>query len=306
MAKQRTLRKTVKLEGVGLHTGRTIRLRLRPARPGTGIRFRRVDLDPVVEIPALSRFVVDTRLATVLGRDGVEISTVEHCLAALAGLGVDNALVDVDGPEAPILDGSARPFAAAIGRAGLAVQAAPRRVLRVRKPIRVRDGDRYVILRPGQGLVLSYSIDFDGRFPGDQHYVLQVTPEAFRRELAPARTFGFLHEVEYLRSVGKARGGSLENAVVLDGDRVLNPEGLRMPDEFVRHKMLDAVGDLLLAGAPIEGHLVVHKGGHALHDTLVKALLSRPDAYEVVEAEPVRPALRPRPRPVAVPLAAHA
>ncbi len=306
MAKQRTLRKTVTLEGVGLHTGRAIRLRLRPARPGTGIRLRRVDLDPVVEIPALSRFVVDTRLATVLGRDGVEISTVEHCLAALAGLGVDNALVDVDGPEAPILDGSARPFAEAIARVGLAVQAAPRRVLRVRKPIRVRDGDKYVILRPGRGLVLSYSIDFDGRFPGDQHYLLAVTPDAFRDELAPARTFGFLHEVEYLRSVGKARGGSLENAVVLDGDRVLNPEGLRMPDEFVRHKMLDAVGDLLLAGAPIEGHLVVHKGGHALHDALVKALLSRPDAYEVVEAEPVRPEVRPHPRPVAVPLVAHA
>jgi UDP-3-O-[3-hydroxymyristoyl] N-acetylglucosamine deacetylase len=263
-------------------------------------------LTPAVEIPARSEFVVETTLATVLGKDGVQVSTVEHCLAALAGLGVDNAVVEVDGPELPILDGSASPYVQALLAVGLRSQGARRRVIRVEKPLRVANGDKFCILRPAHGFQVTYSIDFEGRYPGAQHFYLDLAPRTFAAELAEARTFGFLQEVTYLRSVGKARGGSLENAVVLDEGKVLNPEGLRMADEMVRHKMLDAVGDLALAGLPIQGHLIVHKGGHALHDSLVKALLSRPDAWTVadVDEQPV-PALR-RPRVSTPMIPAHA
>ena len=296
MSYQKTIRTAISLTGVALHSGELVSLRLLPASVDSGIRFRRVDLDPVVEIPARVAQVTETTLATVLGRDGVEVSTVEHCLAALHGLGVDNAVVEVDGPELPILDGSALPYVEAILEAGWECLGGVRQHLRVTKPIRVADGDKYVVLRPHRGYRVSYSIEFEGRFPGEQHYYLDVTPESFAMELALARTFGFLEDVEYLRSVGKARGGSLENAVVLDGDGVLNPEGLRTADEMVRHKILDAVGDLALAGYPIEGHLIVHKGGHALHTELVQALLARPDAWELVdEAAPV--VERPAPAP---------
>lgn len=286
MNNQKTLRKAISLSGVALHSGESVTLRLLPAPLDAGICFRRVDLYPVVEIPAHVSRVTETTLATVLGRDGVEVSTVEHCLAALHGLGVDNAVVEVDGPELPILDGSALPYVEAILAAGWTGLQGVRRRLRVTKPIRVADGDKYVVLKPHRGFRITYSIEFADRYPGDQHYHLDVTPESFALELAMARTFGFLEEVEFLRSVGKARGGSLENAVVLDGQGVLNPEGLRTSDEMVRHKMLDAVGDLALAGYAIEGHLIVHKGGHALHAALVQALLARPDAWELVEEAP--------------------
>lgn len=306
MVQQKTLRSPLALKGVGLHTGEEIRVRILPADPDTGIRFRRIDVVPAVEIPAASRWVVDTSLATVLGRDGAQISTVEHCLAALAGLGIDNALVEVDGPELPILDGSALAYVEAVLEAGWKRQKRPRRALRVEKPVRVEQGDKFCILRPAPEFQVTYSIDFDGRFPGVQHYFLSVDPATFAAELSPARTFGFLSDVEYLRSMGKARGGGLDNAVVLHEGRVLNPEGLRMPDELVRHKMLDAIGDLALAELPILGHLIVHRGGHALHDALVKALLARPDAWSVatIEDAPVRGACAPRPRCPLVP--AHA
>lgn len=306
MNQQKTLRSPLALTGVGLHTGNEIRVRILPADPDTGLRFRRVDADPVVEIPAASRWVVDTSLATVLGRDGVQLSTVEHCLAALGGLGIDNAVVEVDGPELPILDGSALPYVEALLEAGWRRQKRPRRALRVDKPVRVEQGDKFCIVRPAADFRVTYSIDFDGRFPGVHHYFLSVDPATFAAELSPARTFGFLADVEYLRSMGKARGGSLDNAVVLHEGQVLNPEGLRMPDELVRHKMLDAVGDLALLGRPILGHLIVHRGGHALHDALVKALLARPDAWTVVPLdEPaVRGARAPLPRCPLVP--AHA
>ncbi len=302
---QQTLREPVVLEGPGLHTGRPIRVRIAPAPAGHGVRFVRVDRSPAVEIPALSRFVVDTQLATVLGVPGARISTVEHCLAALAGLGVTNARVEVDGPELPILDGSALPYVEAFQRAGLRRQGRLREVLRVRKPLRVSDGDKYCILRPGRAFRITYTIDFGGRFPGPQHFFLDLTPEAFCSELAAARTFGFLEEVEFLRRNGKALGGSMDNAIVLHEGRVLNPDGLRMPDELVRHKILDAVGDLALVGWPVQGHLIVHKGGHGLHDLLVKLLLSRPDAW-TLEGPDVRPV--PRPLPAAAPslAAAHA
>lgn len=283
MAFQHTLRLPVSLFGVGLHTGQNVQLRLLPAASDTGVRFRRTDLTPAVEIPARSEFVVETTLATVLGRHGVQVSTVEHCLAALSALGVDNCTVEVNGPELPILDGSAAAYAEAILGVGLRRQRGSRKAMRVDKPIRVESGDKFCILRPADTFRVTYTIDFDGRFPGAQHFYLDVGSRTFATELASARTFGFLAEVTYLRSVGKAQGGSLENAVVLDGDRVLNPEGLRMPDEMVRHKILDAVGDLALLGMPVLGHLIVHKGGHALHDSLAKALLARPDAWSVVD-----------------------
>ncbi|MBE0617190.1 MAG: UDP-3-O-acyl-N-acetylglucosamine deacetylase, partial [Proteobacteria bacterium] len=290
------------LSGVGLHTGQIVHLRMLPAPTDAGVCFRRIDLTPAVDIPARSHCVVETTLATVLGRNGVHVSTVEHCLAALSALGVDNCVVEVDGPELPILDGSAGAYVEALLAVGLRRQRGARRFLRVEKPLRVESGDKFCIVRPADAFRVTYTIDFDGRFPGAQHFYLDVGPRTFVAELAQARTFGFLEEVTYLRSVGKARGGSLENAVVLDGGKVLNPEGLRMSDEMVRHKILDAVGDLALVGMPLLGHLIVHKGGHGLHDALVKALLARPDAWSVVETDAVetrRPEVR---TPAAMPL----
>jgi len=303
---QNTVKAPVTLAGVGLHTGAPVQVRILPARAGSGLRFRRMDLTPTVEIPARSEFVVETTLATVLGKGGAQVSTVEHCLAALAGLGVDNAVIEVDGPELPILDGSASPYVEALLSVGLRAQGVKRRAIRIEKPLRVENGDKFCILRPASGFQVTYTIDFEGRYPGAQHFYLEVGPRTFAVELAEARTFGFLQEVTYLRSVGKARGGSLENAVVLDEGKVLNPEGLRMADEMVRHKILDAIGDLTLAGLPIQGHLIVHKGGHALHDSLVKALLSRPDAWTVVDADEQPARARRQPRVASPMIPAHA
>jgi UDP-3-O-[3-hydroxymyristoyl] N-acetylglucosamine deacetylase len=285
MPQQHTLKSPVALSGVGLHTGNPVHVRILPSPPNTGLRFVRTDLRPAVEVPAASRHVADTQLATVLRANGADVSTVEHCVATLAGLEIDNAVVEVDGPELPILDGSALPYVESIAAVGLKSQPAPRKALRVEKPLRVQDGEKFCILRPSSGFSVTYTIDFSGRLPGTQHFYLEITPNTFATELSPARTFGFLEEVEYLRSTGKARGGSLENAVVLHEGRVLNPEGLRIPNEFVRHKILDAIGDLALIGTPVLGHLIVHKGGHALHDRLVKALLGRPDAWAIVDLE---------------------
>ncbi len=293
MAFQMTLKVPVTLAGVGLHTGEAIRLSILPAPSDAGISFRRVDLSPPVDIPARAERVVDTSLATVLARDGVSVSTVEHCLAALAGLGVDNAVVEVDGPELPILDGSAGPYVRSILAVGLREQRARRQVLRVLKPVRVEVGDKFAILMPAPRLRVTYTIDFDGRIPGSQHYYLDVDADSFAAELSQARTFGFLQDVQYLRTLGKAKGGSLDNAVVIDGGKVLNPEGLRMPDEQVRHKILDAVGDLALAGRSIRGHLVAHKAGHGVHVELVKALLARTDAWVLESGEELETAPPP-------------
>lgn len=303
---QQTLRSPASLSGVGLHSGHLARVRFLPAETGSGVVFRRVDLTPVVEIPGRSEFVTATMLATVLGKDDHRISTVEHCMAALAGMGVDNAVVEVDGSEMPILDGSALPYVEAIQRAGLRQQRGRRQAMRVEKPLRVECGDKFSILRPAATLRITYSIDFDGGFPGSQHYYAEVTPESFASELAIARTFGFIEEIERLRSHGKARGASLQNAVGLREGRVLNPEGLRVPDEFVRHKILDAVGDLALSGFPVLGHLIVHKGGHALHDRLVKELLARPDAWSLVELDDGRPRFEPSHPPMFPVAPAHA
>jgi UDP-3-O-[3-hydroxymyristoyl] N-acetylglucosamine deacetylase len=294
MEYQQTLRKMVKLVGIGLHSGDKVTLKIRPGKPETGIVFRRVDLSPIVTIDALAENVSETTLATVLGDKEASISTIEHCMAALFALGVDNAIVDVDGPEAPILDGSSFEYVVAINKVGLKMQRAPRRKIVIKKPLRIEDGDKFTILRPHNGFRITYSIEFEQGFPGEQHFVMDITSENFTKKLCRARTFGFLEEVEMLRQMGKARGASMDNAVALKDGKVLNPNGLRMPNEMVRHKMLDAVGDFALAGAPISGHLIVHKGGHELHRRLVVALMEHKDAWEwetpvVVQKQNLRP-----------------
>ena len=275
---QRTLRAAIDCTGVGVHSGRTSRLTLRPAAVGTGIVFRRGDLG--VDIPARFDHVVDTRLCTVLGLPGrrdVTIGTVEHVMAALAGAGISNAIVEVDGPEVPILDGSAANFMFLIDCAGVVAQGDTERAIAVRRAVRVAHDDAFAELRPAAGhtsLTIAMSIAFDDPAIGAQSLSLRISEDSFRREIAAARTFGRAADVAALQANGLARGGSLDNAVVVDGDKVLNPGGLRMHDEFVRHKMLDAVGDLALAGAPVIGRLTGHKSGHALNNRLLRALFA--------------------------------
>ena len=292
---QCTLKAPISCVGVGLHSGRRINLTLSPAEPDTGIVLRRTDIGR--EIPARFDRVVDTRLSTVLGDErwaSVRVGTVEHLLSALSGCAIDNAIVELDGPEVPILDGSAAPFVFLIDCAGIQEQAAPRRVIEVLRPVRVTKGDAFAEFRPagraGSGLDMAMSIDFPAPAIGRQALSLQLTPDTFRRELARSRTFGMLHEVEALRAAGLALGGSLDNAVVVDGARVLNPAGLRCPDEFVRHKLADAVGDLSLAGAALRGRFVAHRSGHALNNQLLRALFADAAAWREASNEPVRAA----------------
>ncbi|HKJ23922.1 MAG TPA: UDP-3-O-acyl-N-acetylglucosamine deacetylase [Myxococcota bacterium] len=271
---QNTIAEKVSCTGVGLHSGAPVHLTLQPARAGTGIVFVRTDLATPVEIPARPEYVTDTRLATTLGRGEATVGTIEHLLAALHGLGIDNVRVELDGPEVPVMDGSAASFVFLVRVAGVFEQAAPRRTLRLHRTVEVRDGDRWARIEPGRGLRISYAVDFAHRAIGRQSIRgLTLTPESFETALCRARTFGFLRDVEALRRLGLALGGSLDNAVLLDDDAVMNRDGLRWPDEFVRHKALDLVGDLSLLGVPIEGHVRVHKGGHALHQALVGEVL---------------------------------
>lgn len=288
---QRTLQLKTSVEGIGLHSGQPARLSLCPAPVDSGVVFVRSDLPHPLEIPARSEFVVDTTLCTKLGKNGATVATVEHLLAAIAGLGLDNVRVEVDGPEIPILDGSAAPFVALIEEAGIREQKAPRKVGVVRKPLRLVDGDKELYLQPASTFSISCVIDFDHPLITDQRLSLEINRQNFAREIASARTFGFAHEVEHLRSLGLAQGGSLENAIVVDDFHILNEGGLRFADEFVRHKILDAVGDLALFGLPIIGHLVAHKTGHALNHRLVEKLLAEPGYIEEVTLSPsTRPA----------------
>ena len=299
--RQRTLKQRATLDGVGLHSGAKVRLTLAPAPADSGIVFIRSDISPRVEIAALSEHVVDTTMNTSLGKDRVRIGTVEHLLAALAGCGIDNARIEVEGPEVPILDGSAEPFVALVFEAGVHEQRATRRYLMVRRPIAVSDGDKRARLSPTRGTFsVSYTIDFQHPLISDQTYQLELSDRSFRREIASARTFGFKRDVERLHRAGLARGGSLANAVVVDDFNILNPEGLRFPDEFVRHKILDALGDLSLLGLPIIGHLHAVKSGHALNHQLVRRVLAERDAWEVVQprAEHELQALQERLLPV--------
>jgi len=284
MIRQRTLRNPVRASGIGLHSGEPVTLVLRPAPAGSGIVFRRVDLDPVVEIPATADGVGSTRLCTVLRGNGEQVATVEHLMAALAGLGIDNARVDVDGGEVPIMDGSAAPFVFLLRSAGICEQDAAKQFIRVRRPVVVEDGDRHAGFFPCDGFRAEFSIDFE-------HPVLRATParidldfcpNCFVREVSRARTFGFTRDVAALRARGLARGGSVENTVVVGDSAVLNPGGLRYADEFVRHKLLDAVGDLYLAGHSLIGGFRAHKSGHELNNAALRALLAQTDAWERV------------------------
>ena len=279
---QRTIAEKISCTGIGLHSGEPVQMTLHPARAGSGIVFVRTDLAHPVEIPARHDAVSATTLATTIGRGDATISTVEHLLAALYALGIDNVRVEVDGPEIPVMDGSSGPFVYLLRTAGPFDQETERRTLRIVRPIEIRDGDRTIRIEPGSGLTVDYSVDFDHPAIGRQSLEgLRIDGGSFERELARARTFGFLRDVEALWRAGLARGGNLDNTVVMDDERVLNNEGLRWKDEFVRHKVLDLVGDLALVGMPVEGHVTACRGGHALHQQLVRAIIETPEAWVV-------------------------
>ncbi|HBG95178.1 MAG TPA: UDP-3-O-[3-hydroxymyristoyl] N-acetylglucosamine deacetylase [Chromatiaceae bacterium] len=287
MIRQRTLKNMIRATGVGLHTGNKVYLTLRPAAPDTGVVFRRVDLDPAVDIEARPANVGDTRLSTTLVKGDVEVSTVEHLLSAFAGLGIDNAYVDVSAPEVPIMDGSAGPFVFLIQSAGIEEQNRPKRFIRIKRPVTVEDGDKFARFEPFEGFKVSFSIDFDhpAFTSRTQQASVNLSTISFVKEISRARTFGFLRDIEALRQQNLALGGSLDNAVVVDDFRVLNDDGLRYEDEFVRHKILDAIGDLYLLGHSLIGAFRGHKSGHALNNRLLRALLSQQDAWEEVSLE---------------------
>jgi UDP-3-O-[3-hydroxymyristoyl] N-acetylglucosamine deacetylase len=289
MVRQRTLKKVVYAKGIGLHTGKNITITLRPAETHTGIVFRRIDVGKIVEIKAHVDNVGDTRLSTTLARGAVKISTVEHLLAAFAGLSIDNAYVDVGAEEIPIFDGSAWPFVELIQAAGIVKQAAWKRYIRIKRRISIREGDRWACFEPCRGFRLSFSIDFAhpviNQYP--QTASVDLTPDTFVREISRARTFGFLRDLEKLRKDNLALGGNLSNAVVLDDHCIINEDGLRFEDEFVKHKILDAVGDLYLLGYNVLGTFIGHKSGHALNNKLIKTLLAERSAWDIVtQAEP--------------------
>jgi len=287
MIRQRTLRNSIKATGIGLHTGKKVYLTLNPAPVNTGIVFRRVDLDPVVVIPARSENVGDTMLSTSLVAGDVRVSTVEHLLSAMAGLGIDNAFVDVSAPEVPIMDGSAGPFVFLIQSAGIEEQNAAKKFIRIKRQVTVEDGDKVASFLPFDGFKVSFTIDFDHPVFNDRtaHAELDFSSTSFVKEVSRARTFGFMHEIEYLRSKGLAQGGSVDNAIVVDEYRILNQDGLRYDDEFVKHKVLDAIGDLYLLGYSLIGEFRAYKSGHSLNNASLRALLSQPDAWEMVTFE---------------------
>lgn len=284
MLRQRTLKSAIRATGVGLHTGEKVAMTLRPAQADTGIVFRRVDLRQPVDIRADASKVTDTRLCSALEEHGVKIATVEHLMSAFAGLGIDNAYVDLSGAEVPIMDGSASPFVFLIQSAGIEEQPVAKRFLRVRRTVEAEDGDKWARLEPYAGFRLSFSIVFDHPVfeKSSQSATVDFAETSYAKEVARARTFGFMQDVEALRSNGLALGGSLDNAIVMDEYRVLNADGLRYSDEFVKHKLLDAIGDLYLVGHPIIGAFSAHKSGHALNNLLLRKLLASRDAWELV------------------------
>jgi UDP-3-O-[3-hydroxymyristoyl] N-acetylglucosamine deacetylase len=285
--KQRTLKTAIKATGVGLHTGKKVAMTLRPAQPDQGIVFRRLDLPQPVDIRAAARAVTDTRLCSAVEGGGAKVATVEHLMSALAGLGIDNLYVDLTGPEVPIMDGSAGPFVYLLQSAGITEQRAPKRFLRIRHPVEVRDGDKWARFEPYDGFRVSFSIVFDHPVfeRASQSLTIDFAETSYTKEVARARTFGFVQDVEALRDAGLALGGSLDNAVVLDEYRVLNTDGLRYADEFVKHKVLDAIGDLYLIGHPVVGAFSAHKSGHALNNQLLRATLDQTDAWELTSFE---------------------
>lgn len=284
MLKQRTLSAPIKTVGIGLHSGRKATLHLKPAPVDSGIVFIRVDQEPAVSIPADAHNITDTRLASVLQLGNSKVSTVEHLLSACAGLGIDNLIIEIDCEEVPIMDGSAASFLFLIQSAGLVEQEAPRKFIKILKPVEVKEGNKLARLEPFDGYKLDFTIDF--KHPAvdktGQRFVIDFADTSYVKEIGRARTFGFAHEVEALREIGLARGGSLDNAIVLDEHRILNNEELRYDDEFVRHKILDAIGDLYLAGHPLIGAYVAEKSGHALNNLLLRKMFEDPSSFELV------------------------
>ncbi len=296
MLKQRTLQSLTKAVGVGLHSGQRVELTLRPAQPDTGIVFRRVDLPQPVDIPINATAVTDTRLASTISNGGAKVHTVEHLMSACAGLGIDNLYVDITAEEVPILDGSASSFVFLLQSAGIALQNAPKRFVRVLKPVEVREGEgdniKWARLEPHHGYKLAFEIDFQHPAVDStgQRVVFDMDTDTYTRDIARARTFGFTRDVEMMRANGLALGGGLDNAIVMDDYKVLNSDGLRYDDEFVKHKILDAMGDLYLIGKPLLASYTAFRSGHAMNNKLLRALLDQPDAYEVVTFEDERKA----------------
>lgn len=284
MIRQRTLRSPVRVSGIGLHSGQKVYMSLLPAAPDSGIVFRRVDLDPPRQLRASATAIGETTLSSNLIEDGVKVATVEHLMSALAGLGIDNCEVELSAAEIPIMDGSASPFVFLMQSAGIVEQEAPKRFLRLKAPVQVQDGDKWARLEPYDGFRLTFNIEFDHPLINStaQSASVEFSTQAYVREVSRARTFGFMKEFEFLRSRRLALGASLENAVAVDEFRVLNQDGLRYDDEFVRHKILDAVGDLYLLGHPLLGAYTAFKSGHALNNKLARAVLSTPSAWEYV------------------------
>lgn len=284
MQPQRTLKNTIRATGVGLHSGQKVFLTMRPAAVDTGIVFRRVDLDPIVEIPARADLVTETMLCTGLSVDTGKVMTVEHLLSALAGLGVDNAYIDLSAPEVPIMDGSAGPFVFLIQSAGIQEQAASKKFIRIKRPVEVRDGDKVARFEPYDGFRLGFTVEFKHPAIPAAHSRAEVdfSSTSYIKEVSRARTFGFMRDLEFMRERNLGLGGSMDNAIVLDEFRVLNEDGLRYADEFVRHKILDAIGDLYLVGGQVIGAFEGFKSGHALNNTLVRALLADQTAWETV------------------------
>jgi UDP-3-O-[3-hydroxymyristoyl] N-acetylglucosamine deacetylase len=297
--RQKTLKTAIHCTGVGLHSGLRTHMTLRPAPAGHGIEFVRTDLGygDTARIQAWWNNVTDTRLCTMLSNSaGAKIGTVEHLLAALFGSDIDNAVIEVDGPEVPVMDGSAAPFVFLIECAGTMEQEAPRRAIQVLRRVSVEDGERSISITPGVGFSINFEIDFAGTAVDRQSCFMPFASGVFKNEIARARTFGFLHEISQLRAAGLARGGSLENAIVVSGQRVLNEDGLRFDDEFVRHKVLDCAGDLYLAGCPVIGHVVAAKSGHDLNNRLLRSLFARRDAWRYVDMMPVHQSIAVRGR----------
>ena len=283
--RQRTLKSSIQCTGTALHSGAKVTMTLRPAEPGTGVTFYRTDIAGSAPIPADWQHVTETRLCTTVGSDGMMVSTIEHLMAALSGCEIDNAIIEINGAEVPVMDGSAEPFVFLIECAGVVEQNAPRRAIRVLKPITVQDGPRTVSLAPADTFCVSFAIDFDSPAVARQECTFRLVNGTFKSEICRARTFGFLDEIDEMLAAGLARGGSLDNAVVVSGDRILNEGGLRYTDEFVRHKVLDSIGDLYLAGAPIIGHFHGHQSGHALNNRLLRALFADPTAWSYVDLD---------------------
>ncbi|MBB6600020.1 UDP-3-O-acyl-N-acetylglucosamine deacetylase [Luteimonas sp. MC1825] len=284
MVQQRTIKNVTRATGVGLHSGEKVYLTMRPAAPDAGIVFRRVDMEPPVEIPADAMLVSETTLCTGLSQGGAKVQTVEHLMSALAGLGIDNIMIELSAAEVPIMDGSSGPFVFLLQSAGIVEQDAPKRFIRIKRPVEVRDGDKIARFEPYDGFRLGFTIEFNHpAIPTSQSRAeVEFSTENYIREVSRARTFGFMHDLEYMRDRNLGLGGSMDNAIVLDDFRVLNDDGLRYADEFVRHKILDAVGDLYLAGHPVIGAFDGFKSGHALNNTLVRALLADRSAWEEV------------------------